>query len=56
MKTNELSKLSVDELQKELENTSKELFNLNMQKSTGQLAQNHLIKNARRNIARINAG
>lgn len=32
----------------------REQFNLRMQKATGQLAKPHLLKQVRRNIARIN--
>ncbi|ODN42811.1 50S ribosomal protein L29 [Piscirickettsia litoralis] len=31
----------------------REQFNLRMQHGSGQLAQNHLLKNVRRNIARV---
>jgi large subunit ribosomal protein L29 len=49
----ELREKSVDELNQELLDLLKEQFNLRMQKSSGQLAQNHLIGNVRRDIARI---
>ncbi len=49
----ELREKSVDELNQELLGLLKEQFNLRMQKSSGQLAQNHLIGNVRRDIARV---
>ena len=53
MKANELKDKSVEELDTELLNLLREQFNLRMQLSTGQLAQTHLIKNVRRDIARV---
>ena len=53
MKASELRDKSVDELNKELLELTREKFNLRMQSATGQLAQNHQIKAARRNIARV---
>jgi len=53
MKANELREKSVEELNLELLALLKEQFNLRLRKSTGQLNQGHLLKNARRNIARI---
>ena len=41
------------ELEASLLELRKEQFNLRMQKSSGQLAQNHLIGNVRRDIARV---
>ena len=49
----ELREKSVDELNEALLDLLKEQFNLRMQKSSGQLAQNHLIGNVRRDIARV---
>ena len=45
---------SEEELQEKIGDLFKELFELRMQKSTGQLGQTHLIKQAKKNIARIN--
>ena len=42
-----------EELQEKIGDLSKELFELRMQKSTGQLGQTHLIKQVKKNIARI---
>ena len=53
MKASEFKKMSISELQKELMELHREVFNLRMQKATGQLTRVHLIKNARKNIARI---
>ncbi|UCE89213.1 MAG: 50S ribosomal protein L29 [Pseudomonadota bacterium] len=53
MKANELRQKSADELQKELMGLLEEQFKLRMQKGTGQMARPHLMKEARRNIARV---
>ena len=53
MKANELKEKSVDELNNELKGLLREQFNLRMQKGTGQLAQPHLVKQVRRDIARV---
>lgn len=53
MKASELRQKNVDELNKELEELFREGFNLRMQHATGQMAQNHLLKANRRNIARV---
>ncbi len=53
MKANELREKSVDELNTELMSLLKEQFNLRMRKSTGQLNQGHLLRNVRRDIARV---
>ena len=45
--------VSDDELQEKIGDLSKELFELRMQKSTGQLGQTHLLREAKKNIARI---
>ena len=42
-----------EELQEKIGDLSKELFELRMQKSTGQLGQTHLIKQVKKEIARI---
>lgn len=49
----DLVEKSVDELNAELETKFQEQFKLRMQKSTGELSQTHLIKETRRDIARI---
>lgn len=53
MKAKDLQSKSVEELQEELLNQQKSQFSLRMQKNTGQLGQTHLLKQTRRNIARI---
>ena len=53
MKANELRQKSADELKKELFGLLEEQFKLRMQKGTGQMARPHLMKEARRNIARV---
>lgn len=53
MSAAELKEKSVDELNKELLDLLREGFNLRMQAGTGQLAQNHLLKQNRRNVARV---
>lgn len=53
MKASELREMSLDELKKELMDKLKEQFNLRMQNGTGQLARHHVIKEVRRDIARI---
>ena len=54
MISTEYKDASDEELQEKIGGLSKELFELRMQKSTGQLGQTHLIKQAKKNIARIN--
>ncbi|MGB0445920.1 MAG: 50S ribosomal protein L29 [Pseudomonadales bacterium] len=53
MNTTELREKSVDELQAQLLELLKDQFNLRMQKASGQLAQSHLLGQARRDIARV---
>lgn len=53
MKASELKAKSVEELNAELLGLLREQFNLRMQAATGQLAQTHLLKQVRRNIARV---
>ena len=53
MKMSDFKNMSISELQKELLQLQRELFNLRMQKATGQLTRFHLIQIARKNIARI---
>ena len=53
MKASELRDKSVDELQTTLEGLLAEQFRLNMQQGTGQLGQSHLLKAARRDVARV---
>ena len=53
MKANELRDKPVDELSKELMGLLKEQFNLRMRKATGQLNQTHLLRQVKRDIARV---
>lgn len=53
MKASELKTKSVEELNAELLGLLREQFNLRMQAATGQLAQSHLLKQVRRDIARV---
>ena len=48
-----LREKSVRELNEELLRLRKEQFGLRMQKASGQLGQSHLLKEARRDIARV---
>ncbi len=49
----ELREKSPQELQAELMRLRKEQFGLRMQRASGQLGQMHLLKEARREIARV---
>jgi large subunit ribosomal protein L29 len=53
MIASELRDKSVEELQQEVENLVKEQFNYRMQQSTGQLGQSHLLKQVKKDIARV---
>ena len=53
MKAEDLKTKSSEELQNDLESLLKEQFNLRMRKATGQLNQTHLMKEKRRDIARV---
>ncbi|MFC0269008.1 50S ribosomal protein L29 [Kushneria aurantia] len=53
MKANELRDKSTEALNEQLFELLREQFNLRMQKATGQLSQNHLLKQVRRDIARV---
>ena len=45
--------MSVEDLNKELISLSKERFNLRFQKVTGEGIQPHLLKQVKRNVARV---
>ncbi|CAA0112017.1 50S ribosomal protein L29 [Zhongshania aliphaticivorans] len=49
----ELREKSVDDLNAQLVQLLEDQFKLRMQKSTGQLAQTHLLKKTRQEIARV---
>ena len=53
MKASELREKSTDELNQDLLGLLKEQFNLRLRKSTGQLNQSHLLRQNKRDIARI---
>lgn len=53
MKAKDLREKTVDELQEELLTQLQGQFKLRMQGSTGQLSQTHLLKQTRRDVARI---
>lgn len=53
MKASELREKSVEELNAELLKLREGQFKLNVQKMTGQLGQTHLLKETRKDIARI---
>ncbi len=54
MKTNELRKLTTEELSKKVHENKEELFNLRMQKATGSLEKPSRIHELRKEVARIN--
>jgi large subunit ribosomal protein L29 len=53
MKASELKAKSVEELNQELLGLLREQFNLRMQSATGQLNQTHLLRQVRKDIARV---
>ena len=53
MEAGDLRKKSVEELNEELVALRREQFNLRMQKTTGELMQNHEHKRVRKDIARV---
>jgi large subunit ribosomal protein L29 len=53
MKAQDLREKSVDELGTELRDLLADQFKYRMQKATGQLGQSHLLKEVRRDIARV---
>lgn len=53
MKASELREKSVEELQSQLSDLYKDQFNNRMQKSIGQLGQTHLLRDVKRDIARV---
>ena len=54
VKTKDLRAMSMDELEAKLIEAKKEQFNLRIQQSTGQLQNTAVIRNVRREIAKIN--
>ena len=53
MNASELRNKSQAELKDELLDLLREQFNLRMQRASGQLSKGHLLRNVRRNIARV---
>ena len=53
MTITEYKDASDEELQEKIGDLSKEFFELRMQKSTGQLGQTHLLREVKKNIARV---
>ena len=53
MKTQDLRDKSVDELKADVQKALAGQFKLRVQKATGQLTQTHLLKQTRRDIARM---
>ena len=53
MKASEYRELTEDELRQRYDDTKKELFNLRVQQSTGQLEKAVRIRELRREVARI---
>lgn len=53
MRTDNLRKMSILELQKELNTLLNEQFNMRMQRGSGQTIPSHLIKQVRKGVARI---
>ena len=53
MKASELRDKTQAELSETLHDLLKEQFNLRMQRGTGQFSRPHLMKDVRRNIARV---
>ncbi len=53
MKASELREKSVEDLNKDLLTLREEQFKLRMQNATGQLGQSHLLKQNKRDIARV---
>jgi len=53
MKASEFREKNLDELKDELLRLRKEAFSLRMQRASGQLPQSHLLKETRRDIARV---
>lgn len=53
MNAAELREKSVEQLNEELLSLLRDQFNFRMQKATGQMSQSHLLKQVKRDIARI---
>jgi large subunit ribosomal protein L29 len=53
MNATELREKSAEQLNEQLLTLLRDQFNLRMQKATGQLGQSHLLKQVKRDIARV---
>jgi len=53
VKTTEVRELDVEELERRIAQTRRELFNLRFQHATGQLENTGQLKEVRKNIARL---
>ena len=53
MKTNEIRKLSTEEINKKITESKEELFNLRMKQATGSLENPSRIRELRKNVARL---
>ena len=53
MNASELRDMTVEELKQELTRLNREQFNLRMQRGSEHLPQTHLLKAARRDVARV---
>ena len=53
MKTNEIRKLSTDEINKKIAESKEELFNLRMKQATGTLENSLRIRELRKTVARF---
>ena len=53
MKTNDIRKLSTEEINKKIAESKEELFNLRMKQATGSLENPSRIKELRKNVARL---
>lgn len=53
MKATELREKTAEQLNEQMLTLLRDQFNLRMQKATGQLGQSHLLKQTKRDIARV---
>ena len=53
MKTNEIRKLSTEEINKKIADSKEELFNLRMKQATGSLENPSRIRELRKTVARL---
>ena len=53
MKTNEIRKMTTEEINTKITETKAELFNLRLSKATGNLEKPHRIKELRHTVARL---